>query len=174
MKGGWGRGGGAGAWDLKSSERKIQTKLGDGMIEGEEVRDRRWMEAITRACSTGNLLFVIHTGLGEHLEMGDRDLKVKPSPSSPEPLVTVIFPRILQSKRDSGENPHDTPWAFGLFVNGEVFLPLARRRRAVFHFLLWEHGGEGWEWESRGGCPVKPLTWSLCHLVYSWALGGEP
>ena len=134
MKGGWGGGRGAGAWDLKS--RKIQTKLGDHMIEGEEVRDRRWMEASTRAGSTGNLLFVVHTGLGEHLELGDRDLKVKPSPSSQEPLVTVIFPRILQSKRDSGENPHATLWAFGLIVIGEVFLPLTGRRRAVFHFLL--------------------------------------
>lgn len=67
------------------------------------------MEASTRACSTRNLLFVIHRGLGEHLEMGDRDLKVKPSPSSQEPLVTVIFPRILQRKSDSRENPHATP-----------------------------------------------------------------
>lgn len=138
---------GWGCWslDLKSSKGKIQTMLGGGMIEGEEVRGRRWMEASTRACSTGNLLSVIHTGLGEHLEMGDRDLKVKPSPSSQEPLVTVIFPRIQQSKRDSGENPHATPWAFGLIVIGEDFLPLTRRRRAVFHSLLQGHGGEGWE-----------------------------
>ena len=39
---GWGWG----CWslDLKSREGKIQTTLGDGMIEGEEVQGGRWME----------------------------------------------------------------------------------------------------------------------------------
>lgn len=80
------------------------------------------------------ICFVIHTGLGEHLEMGHRDLKVKPSPSSQEPLVTVIFPRIQQSKRDSGENPHDTPWAFGLIVIKGGLFTSNQKKEGCFSF----------------------------------------
>lgn len=42
------------------------------MVGGEEGQGWR-MEANTRACSTGNLLFVIHRRQEEHLETGDRE-----------------------------------------------------------------------------------------------------
>lgn len=57
------------------------------MIGGEEVQGRRRLEASTKACSTGNLLFVIHKGLGQRVELGDRDLKVKPQPYPQEPRL---------------------------------------------------------------------------------------
>lgn len=71
------------------------------MVGEEEGRGRRRMEASARACFTGNLLFVIHRGQGEHLEMGDRVSQSEVPTLSPRATVRVIliFSRIQQGRR---------------------------------------------------------------------------
>lgn len=75
------------------------------MIVGEEGQGRRRMEISTRACSTGNLLFVTHRGQGEGMEMGDRKSQSETPtlPTRAMVIVTFMSPGTQHGWRERGE-----------------------------------------------------------------------